>query len=81
MVHRTFAHTVVVGYDGSPGSASALEWAAQDARLRRARLHVINVREPLPFVAAPIRSPPPRRASHCCTTLSCGPSRSRRTLR
>jgi nucleotide-binding universal stress UspA family protein len=54
MVDRSFAETVVVGYDGSPGSASALDWAADDARLRRARLHVITVREPLPFVTGPL---------------------------
>jgi nucleotide-binding universal stress UspA family protein len=34
---------VVVGVDGSPGSATALEFAVQDALRRRARLRVLAV--------------------------------------
>ena len=57
MVHRSFANVVVIGYDGSPGSAAALRWAAEDARLRRARLHIVNVREPQPFMEATLHLP------------------------
>ena len=46
MNHRSLAHAVVVGYDGSLASTSALEWAAVDAQLGAGRLHVICVREP-----------------------------------
>lgn len=34
--------TVVVGVDGSPESSTALTWAAQEARLRGARLRVVR---------------------------------------
>lgn len=34
--------TVVVGFDGSPGSRQALEWAAEEAELRRTRLVVLH---------------------------------------
>jgi nucleotide-binding universal stress UspA family protein len=34
---------VIAGYDGSPGSATALAWAAQQARLHHAELHVMTV--------------------------------------
>ena len=33
---------VVVGVDGSPGSLRALEWALDEARIRRASLHVVH---------------------------------------
>ena len=33
---------VVVGVDGSPGAARALEWAVSEAGLRKARLHVVH---------------------------------------
>lgn len=33
---------IVVGVDGSDASAAALEWAAEEARLRDAQLHVIT---------------------------------------
>lgn len=33
---------VVVGVDGSAGSTAALRWAAAEARLRKARLRVVN---------------------------------------
>ena len=36
---------VVVGVDGSPSSERALEWAAHEAVLRRARLDVIHTRD------------------------------------
>ncbi|MEI6621539.1 MAG: universal stress protein [Actinomycetes bacterium] len=37
--------TLVVGVDGSPSSAGALEWAAREAQLRGAKLHVVQVWE------------------------------------
>lgn len=33
---------IVVGIDGSPGAARALEWAAREARLRHATLEVVH---------------------------------------
>jgi len=36
------APVVVVGVDGSPDSSAALEWAASEARLRGAELHIIH---------------------------------------
>ncbi len=33
---------VLVGYDGSPGSVAALDWACQEARLRDLPVHVIH---------------------------------------
>lgn len=34
---------IVVGVDGSPESVAALRWAAEEAQLRRATLHVLTV--------------------------------------
>lgn len=34
--------TIVVGVSGSPASAAALRWAAEEARRRHAALHVVN---------------------------------------
>ena len=34
--------TILVGIDGSEGSQHALEWAAEEARLRSARLRVVH---------------------------------------
>ncbi|MGD0944860.1 MAG: universal stress protein [Acidimicrobiales bacterium] len=42
---------IVVGVDGSPASAGALEVAVEEARLRRARLHVIYA---YPAMASPL---------------------------
>ena len=33
---------IVVGVDGSPGGAKALDWALEEARLRGASLHVVH---------------------------------------
>jgi nucleotide-binding universal stress UspA family protein len=33
---------IVVGVDGSPGSRAALRWAADEARLRRARVEAVH---------------------------------------
>lgn len=40
---------VVVGIDGSKHSIAALEWAVEEARMRRARLRVVHAWQP-PFV-------------------------------
>lgn len=37
---------IVVGVSGSPASGAALSWAAEEAGLRKARLHVIRVWDP-----------------------------------
>ncbi|MEP6631871.1 MAG: universal stress protein [Lapillicoccus sp.] len=47
---RSLLDTVVVGFDGSPGSAHALVWAAADASRRGLRLHVIHVWQPPPLI-------------------------------
>ncbi len=36
-------HEVVAGVDGSPGSAAALRFAGEEARLRGGELHVVHV--------------------------------------
>ncbi|GGK87368.1 hypothetical protein Sme01_48700 [Sphaerisporangium melleum] len=51
------AGRIVVGVDGSPSAAAAVEWAADDAKRRGARLRIVHVREPwtwdYPYRAAP----------------------------
>jgi nucleotide-binding universal stress UspA family protein len=47
---RSLTDAVVVGYDASPGSDEALDWAAAEAQLRGLRLHLIHVWEPAPAV-------------------------------
>ncbi|WP_017596496.1 universal stress protein [Nocardiopsis potens] len=47
---------VVVGVDGSPGSRTALDWAAAAAERRGARLVVVNALD-MPMVALPFSSP------------------------
>ena len=37
---------IVVGVSGSPASGAALSWAAEEARLRGARLHVVRAWDP-----------------------------------
>ncbi|MFC6084575.1 universal stress protein [Sphaerisporangium aureirubrum] len=37
---------IVVGVDGSPSAAAAVDWAADDAGRRNARLRIVHVREP-----------------------------------
>ncbi|WP_405147576.1 universal stress protein [Sphaerisporangium sp. NBC_01403] len=48
---------IVVGIDGSPSAAAAVEWAADDAMRSGARLRIVHVWEPwsydFPFKAAP----------------------------
>ena len=43
-------NAVVVGFDGSSSSERALEWAAEEARRRSIRLHVIHVWQPPPIL-------------------------------
>jgi nucleotide-binding universal stress UspA family protein len=42
MVDDMSSGTIVVGVDGSAGSERALLWAAEEARLRGAKLHVVH---------------------------------------
>lgn len=46
--------TIVVGVDGSAGSAAALEFAAREAGLRGARLRVVGAWEVSPVVVASV---------------------------
>jgi nucleotide-binding universal stress UspA family protein len=39
-------HDIVVGVSGSPASRTALSWAADEARVRHARLRVVRVWDP-----------------------------------
>ncbi len=43
------SYTIVVGVDGSPDSKLALHWAAEEARLRNGRLHLITAWSKPPF--------------------------------
>jgi nucleotide-binding universal stress UspA family protein len=45
--------TVIVGVDGSGGEDAALELAAEEARVRDARLRVVSVCELAPTLADP----------------------------
>jgi nucleotide-binding universal stress UspA family protein len=42
---------IVVGVSGSPASQAALSWAAREARLRNAALHVVHTWDPVPHRA------------------------------
>ncbi|MEU9388048.1 universal stress protein, partial [Streptomyces sp. NPDC048279] len=62
------SRTVTVGFDGSPQSRAAADWAAREAGLRALPLKVLHVRSPVPgnsWAARPRAStacskPPPR---------------------
>ncbi len=43
MNHKEHDHTIVVGYDGSKGSQTALEWAVHEAAVRAADLCIVRV--------------------------------------
>ena len=51
---------IVVGVHGTAASDAALDWAAREARLRGARLHVVLARDPGAFQRAPYARPVPR---------------------
>ena len=40
--HKEHDHTIVVGYDGSKGSRTALDWAVHEATLRDADLCIVR---------------------------------------
>ncbi|MEW2131986.1 universal stress protein [Streptomyces sp. NPDC005435] len=42
------SRTVTVGFDGTPESRAAADWAAREARLRALPLRIVHVREPVP---------------------------------
>lgn len=46
--------TVTVGFDGSPESQAAAEWAAREAKMRGLPLRLVNVWEPVPLAQAPL---------------------------
>ena len=48
---------IVVGVDGTAASAAALDWAAREARLRRAALHLVLARDPARARRAPYARP------------------------
>jgi nucleotide-binding universal stress UspA family protein len=50
--------TIVVGIDGSEGGAAALEFAAEEAALRKARLRIVSAWE-IPVAAFGAGGPPP----------------------
>jgi len=43
---------IVVGFDGSPAAAAALEWAVAEARLTGARVEAVYAWDPSPIVAS-----------------------------
>lgn len=50
---------IIVGYDGSPGSAEALDWAVQEARLRGTQVTICHAWMPQPFPADGADAPDP----------------------
>ena len=53
---------IIVGFDGSPGAGCAVDWAAQEAELRNARLRVVTAKlyVQLPFGGVGAGAVPPR---------------------
>ncbi|MER6086378.1 universal stress protein [Streptomyces sp. NPDC001833] len=52
--------TVTVGFDGSPESRAAADWAAHEARLRALPVKILHVHEPVPRDPAPSCAPETR---------------------
>lgn len=48
---------IVVGVNGTTGSTAAVDWAAREARLRRASVHLVFVRDPTAARRAPYARP------------------------
>lgn len=48
---------IVAGVHGTPASDAALDWAAREARLRRAKLHLVLARDPAVTRRAPYAHP------------------------
>jgi nucleotide-binding universal stress UspA family protein len=48
---------IVAGVHGTPASDAALDWAAREARLRRAHLHLVLARDPAVSRRAPYAHP------------------------
>jgi len=55
--HIRSRNRIVVGIDGSPCSIAALQWGAEEARIRNAELVAVHVWH-LPYVGVPGLSPP-----------------------
>ena len=49
---------IVVGVDGSPGGVAALHWAIEEAKLRKAELHIVHAYE-TPFYLVGLAEPAP----------------------
>jgi len=54
-------HDIIVGYDGSPGSTEAIDWAVQEARLRGTSLTVCHAWTPQTAAVASADVPDPAR--------------------
>ncbi len=64
MTHHRPSNAVVVGVDGSPTSALALDWAVDEASRRRLALHLVNAwflryAQASPMLVAPLDIPDP----------------------
>jgi nucleotide-binding universal stress UspA family protein len=56
---ETRERDIIVGYDGSPGSTEALDWALQEARLRGTHVTVCHAWTPQPLAAGGAGAPDP----------------------
>lgn len=58
---------IIVGVDGSAGARTALEWAADECRLRACTLLVVHAREPHPDALGPVQPGYDAAAEHLLT--------------